>query len=70
VVAVLLAARAYRRLAKPFERAAALTCITLIIAHLNQVYGDMGTRSHFGSILGGLAVAIAAKLAVRSGAWK
>lgn len=69
VVGLLLAARAYRRLTRPFERAAMLTAIALIISHLNQVYGDMGTRSHFGSVLGALAVALAAKLAVRSGAW-
>lgn len=69
VVALFLAARAHKFLRRPFERAAALTIICLIIAQLNQVFGDMGTRSHFGSILGGLAVALAAKLAVRSGAW-
>jgi hypothetical protein len=70
VVGLFLAARAHRWLRRPYERAAALTCIALTIAHFNQVYGDMGTRSHFGSILGALAVAVAAKLAVRSGAWR
>jgi hypothetical protein len=69
VVALLLAGRAYRASRRPLERAAMLTCIALVIAHLNQVYGDMGTRSHFGSILGGLAVALAGRLAVRTGAW-
>jgi hypothetical protein len=69
VVGLFLAARAHKFLRLPFERAAALTIICLIIAQLNQVFGDMGTRSHFGSILGGLAVALAGKLAVRSGAW-
>jgi O-antigen ligase len=70
VVGLFLAARAHRFSKEPFVRASALTCIALIIAHLNQVYGDMGTRTHFGSVLGGLAVAVAAKLAVRSGAWR
>lgn len=70
VVALLLAARAHRFLRRPWERMAALTVIVFIITYLNQVFGDMGTRSHFGSVLGGLAVAVAAKLAVRSGAWR
>lgn len=70
VVALVLAARAHRFLRRPYERMAALAVISFIIAYLNQVFGDMGTRSHFGSVLGGLAVAVAARLAVRSGAWR
>lgn len=67
VLGLWLAARAYPRLKTPQDRTAALACIAMIIASLNQVYGDLGTRSFFVAVLGALAVAVAAKLAVRSG---
>ncbi len=69
VAGVFLAARAFRKSTDPFDRAMAMTIICFVIAHINQCFGDMGTRNYFGSMLGALAVAMASKLAVRTGAW-
>ncbi len=69
VAGVFLAARVFRKAAHPLDRVAALTVIAMIIAHLNQVYGDMGTRTYFGSMGCALALAVISKLAVRTGAW-
>lgn len=66
---VYLAARSYRFAASPTDRAAALVIICMLIAHLNQCFGDMGTRNYFGTFLCGVAVALASKLAVRVGAF-
>ena len=69
VVGVFLAARIYRTTRVPIERVAALTAICMIICHLNQCFGDMGTRTYFGSMGCALALAVVSKLAVRVGAW-
>jgi hypothetical protein len=69
VVGVFLAARSYRYSTAPIDRVAALTAISMIIAHLNQCFGDMGTRTYFGSMGCALALAVVSKMAVRVGAW-
>jgi hypothetical protein len=68
-VAVLLAARAYRFARLAEERAAALSCICVFIAFLNQAFGDMGTQSWETVFLVAPAVVLAGKLAVSTGAW-
>ena len=69
VVGVFLAARVYRFSKTSLDRVAALTAICMIIVHLNQCFGDMGTRSYFGSMGCALALAVMSKMAVRVGAW-
>lgn len=69
VVGVFLAMRAFRRATQPVDQVAAFTCVFMFIAHLNQCFGDMGTRTYFGSMGCALALAVASKLAVRLGAW-
>ncbi len=69
VVGVFLAARVFRKSRQPIERVAALTAIAMVIAHINQCFGDMGTRTYFGSMGCALALAVVSKLAVRTGAW-
>jgi hypothetical protein len=69
ICAVYLAARTFRAATAPIDRVAALTVISMVIAHLNQCFGDMGTRNYFGSMGCALAMTVASKLAVRTGAW-
>ncbi len=69
VCAVFLAARSFRFATAPIDRVAALTVISMVIAHLNQCFGDMGTRNYFGSMGCALAITVASKMAVRVGAW-
>lgn len=69
VAAVFLAARSFRAATLPIDRIASLTVISMVIAHLNQCFGDMGTRNYFGSMNCAIAMMVASKLAVRTGAW-
>ena len=69
VCAVFLAARVFRKAVLPIDRVAALTVIAMVITHINQCFGDMGTRNYFGSMGCALAMTVASKLAVRTGAW-
>ncbi|MFN0064055.1 MAG: O-antigen ligase family protein [Myxococcaceae bacterium] len=69
VVAVLLIARAYRASRAPQDRAAALVALCIVVAYLNQAFGDMGAQSWAGTVLLSLAVVMGGKLAVVSGAW-
>lgn len=69
VCAVFLAARIFRFATSAIDRVAALTVISMVIAHLNQCFGDMGTRNYFGSMGCALAITVASKLAIRTGAW-
>jgi O-antigen ligase/polysaccharide polymerase Wzy-like membrane protein len=66
---IFFAAGAYHRLHHPRERAAALVCISTVIVCMNQAYGDVGLSSWTTTLLLALAMAIAGKLAVASGAW-
>jgi hypothetical protein len=69
VAAVFLAARVFRFATLPIDRVAALTVIAMVITHLNQCFGDMGTRNYFGSMGCALALTVVSKLAIRTGAW-
>lgn len=50
-------------------RAGALVCATVVVAHMIQQYGDMGTQAWIGAFLFGAASALSGKLAVESGAY-
>jgi len=68
-VGAFLAARAYRMATRPEDRAAALACFaTIIVCHI-QTYGDLGPYLTQYKILLALALVVAGKLAVASGAW-
>jgi hypothetical protein len=69
VAGVFLAARVFRRATHYLDRVAAMTVIAMVIAHINQCFGDMGTRTYFGSMGCALALAVISKVAVRTGAW-
>jgi len=69
VAGVYLAARVFRKASHHLDRVAAMTVIAMIIAHINQCFGDMGTRTYFGSMGCALALAVVSKIAVRTGAW-
>jgi hypothetical protein len=68
-VGVYLAARAYRAATVPEERAGAMCCIAAIIICLNQVYGDLGPYLTPYKVILALALVMAGKLAVSTGAW-
>lgn len=69
VVAVFLGVRAYHRTKNPRDRSMALVCLSIILAYLNQCFGDMGRISWICSIHVALATALLGKLAVEVGAW-
>ncbi|MFT3839553.1 MAG: O-antigen ligase family protein [Myxococcaceae bacterium] len=69
MVGVFLAARVFRKATHYLDRVAAMTVIAMVIAHINQCFGDMGTRTYFGSMGCALALAVISKIAVRVGAW-
>ncbi len=66
---VYLAVRSYRLARDPDDRVAALACIAAVIACMGLAYGDTGANLVQYRILLGLAMAVAAKLAVATGAW-
>lgn len=67
---VFLAARAHQLSARRDDRLACLMAIATVISHLNQVYGDMGTRSYNSIYLCGVAIGVVAHIAPRVGAWR
>lgn len=69
LVAVFLAARSYRRAARPVDRAAALTAISVVIVYALQAYGDMGLQSWEGLFITAAALGVAGRLADETGAW-
>jgi hypothetical protein len=69
VVAIYLAARAYRRAGDAEQRAAALIALSIVITYANQCFGDMGTLSWIGAFYLAGAVAVAGQLSVEVGAW-
>lgn len=64
-----LAFRAYRLAADPDLRVAALACAGALVACLMMAYGDTGAHYTQFKVAAALAVAVAAKLAVATGAW-
>jgi hypothetical protein len=68
-VGIFLAARAYRFSALPEDRVAALCAMSAIVVCVVQTYGDMGQYAQQYQIYVALALVVAGKLAVRTGAW-
>jgi hypothetical protein len=64
-----LAIRAYRVAVRPDERAAALGCVATVIACAVLAFSDTGAYHPQYRIFSALALAIAGKVAVSSGAW-
>ena len=69
VIGAYFAIRAYRHARQPDMRAAALTCLCVIVAHEIQQYGDMGSQYWMSTFMFPAALAMAGKLALKSGAW-
>jgi hypothetical protein len=68
-LSIYFAALAHRRLTDPVQRTAAAGALCAIVCFMLQAYGDMGMQSWSAAFLFGMAVAVAGKLAVSSGAW-
>jgi O-antigen ligase len=64
-----LAVRALRRARDPEDRVAAFACLGAVAACLVMAYGDTGAHYAQHKTFVALAVAVAAKLAVSTGAW-
>ena len=67
--ALFLAFRSYRVAVAPEHRAAALACVAMLVACHVLGYGDTGAHYPQYKIFLGLALAVASKLAVVTGAW-
>jgi hypothetical protein len=61
--------RAYHATKRPTERAAALTSFGAVLIYMVQCWGDMGLGSWIGVFTVAPAIAVAGKLAVKTGAW-
>jgi O-antigen ligase len=70
VVGIFFAARAQRYATAPEDRLAALGALTMIVIYLVHCYGDMGLGTWAGVFTVAPALAVAAKLAVSTGAWR
>jgi hypothetical protein len=64
-----LAARSYRFAHGPTDRAAALVALSVVVIFGVQAHGDMGLNSWTSMFCLGMSLAVAAKLAVASGAF-
>jgi hypothetical protein len=69
IVTVFLAARAYHRAHPPEHRAGGLVSLGVMIAYVNQCFGDMGTISWLATLLAAMALTCAGKLATVTKAW-
>lgn len=68
-IATYLNVRTYRTSTRPLERTVVIVAISIVIAYLNQAFGDMGYIHFMPSTLVGLSIAIAVRMSVASGAW-
>lgn len=68
-LSVFLAVRSLRRAAEPDDRVAALCVVAAVVCCAVQAYGDLGAAFTQHRLLEGLALAVAGKLAVSTGAW-
>jgi len=66
---IFLAVRSLDRARAPDERTAALCVVVAVLLCLIQAYGDLGAAFAQYRIVAGLALAVAGKLAVATGAW-
>jgi hypothetical protein len=69
VAGVYFGVRAYHFCKEPYEKAAALVSFGTIMIYYVQCFGDLGLGTFTGVFLVGPALAIACKLAVKSGGW-
>lgn len=70
VVGIFFAARAQRHATRADDRVAALSALMIIVIYLVHCYGDMGLGTWAGVFTVAPALAVAAKLAVSTGAWR
>jgi hypothetical protein len=68
-IAMFLTVRAYHRAHEPVQRAGGLVAVSVIVAYINQCFGDMGNISWLGTILVAMAVTCSGKLATVTNAW-
>jgi hypothetical protein len=68
-VGIFLAVRAYRCSVTPEDRVAALLAMSAIVVCVVQTYGDMGQFMQQYQVYVAMALVVAGKLAVRTGAW-
>ncbi|MFY0562560.1 exopolysaccharide repeat unit polymerase [Archangium lansingense] len=68
-IAMFLTVRAYHRAHEPEARAGGLVAMSVIVAYINQCFGDMGTISWLGTILVAMAATCSGKLATVTNAW-
>jgi hypothetical protein len=69
IVGVFLAARAARRAERPIDRAEAIAACAAIVVYEVHCYGDMGLGTWTSVFTVAPALAVAAQLAVATGAW-
>jgi O-antigen ligase len=69
VAGVYFGIRAYHHSKAPLDKAAALVCFGTILIYYVQCFGDLGLGTFTGVFLIAPSLAIAGKLAVKSGAW-
>jgi hypothetical protein len=69
VIGVYLAARSYRFARTSLERTAAVVVLGILVAYVNQAWGDMGTQGDVQTLLVACALALSGKLARATGAW-
>ena len=67
-VTVFFLGRTLPRAPSPVERAALLVALSILVAYVNQAFGDMGTQSIEIDMIVGVAIAIVGALATRHGA--
>jgi hypothetical protein len=70
VAGMFFALRAYHHSKVPLEKAAALVCFGMILIYYIQCFGDLGLGTFTGVFLVAPCLAIAGKLAMKSGAWQ
>jgi hypothetical protein len=66
---VYFAARAYRRASEPEHRAAALLSVIGVLVYVMHSWGDLGLGTWTGAFTASASLAVAAKLAIPTGAW-
>lgn len=66
---IYFASRAYRRTTDPTSRAAALMSMIGVLVYVMHCWGDLGLGTWTGAFTAAASLAIAAKLAVPTGAW-
>ncbi|MBC7842675.1 MAG: O-antigen ligase family protein [Gemmatimonadaceae bacterium] len=69
IVGIFLAARSYRFARTGSERTCAATVIAIVLCYVNQAWGDIGLIEPLNTMMLSLALALAGKLAIETGAW-